>query len=50
MGQLWLFLYGQMGYKEETEEDFAKMVCPKGTKLWALIFRDTKPIGSGTGK
>ena len=27
--QLWLFLHGQMGHKEEAEA-FAKTVCPKG--------------------
>lgn len=33
--RLWLFLHGQMGYKEEAEA-FAKIVCPKGTQVLSM--------------
>ena len=33
--QLWLFLHGQMGHKEEAES-FAKIVCPKGAQVLGI--------------
>ena len=33
--RLWLFLHGQMGYKEEAEV-FAKIVCPKGAQVLGI--------------
>lgn len=33
--QLWLFLHGQMGHKEEAEA-FAKTVCPKGAQVLGI--------------
>lgn len=33
--QLWLFLHGQMGYKEEAEA-FATIVCPKGAQVLSI--------------
>ena len=33
--QLWLFLHGQMGRKEEAEA-FAKIVCPKGAQVLGI--------------
>ena len=33
--RLWLFLHGQMGYKEEAEA-FAKIVCPKGAQVLGI--------------
>lgn len=33
--QLWLFLHGQMGHKEEAEA-FAKIVCPKGAQVLGI--------------
>lgn len=33
--RLWLFLHGQMGYKEEAEA-FAKIVCPKGAQVLSM--------------
>ena len=33
--QVWLFLHGQMGYKEEAEA-FAQVVCPKGCQVLGI--------------
>ena len=43
--QLWLFLHGQMGHKEEAEA-FAKTVCPKGAQVLGIDSLRANSIGA----